>query len=195
MENCGDEHVPNSFALKNGVSVNKAGGYYCRGRQYGVEKKLAVAACYEHKKQLCGGRPNISEIADEHQVSRKFVTKMEAELRKSDGRVVFPEEVTLEMVGHRALGSGSIALDEGDCFALICLMRTKPTRSLGSYVRELYRHRGTSVSKMTISRFFNHALPIRAGLCVPNLVPYDKFRPRNIEKAIEYIRALARQWG
>jgi len=27
---------------------------------------------------------------------------------------------------------------------------------------------------------------------VPNLVPYDKFRPRNVEKAIEYIRALAR---
>ena len=27
---------------------------------------------------------------------------------------------------------------------------------------------------------------------MPNLVPYDKFRPRNIEKAIEYIRALAR---
>jgi hypothetical protein len=27
---------------------------------------------------------------------------------------------------------------------------------------------------------------------MPNLVPYDKFRPRNIEKAVEYIRALAR---
>ncbi len=48
------------------------------------------------------------------------------------------------------------------------------------------------VSKMTVSRFFNHAFPIRAGLCVPNLVPYDKFFPRNIEKAVEYIRALAR---
>ncbi len=48
------------------------------------------------------------------------------------------------------------------------------------------------VLKMTVSRFFNHAFPIRAGLCVPNLVPYDKFHPRNIEKAVEYIRALAR---
>ncbi len=27
---------------------------------------------------------------------------------------------------------------------------------------------------------------------MPNLVPYDKFCPRNIEKAVEYIRALAR---
>ncbi len=48
------------------------------------------------------------------------------------------------------------------------------------------------VSKMIVSRFFNHAFPIRAGLCVPNLVPYDKFFPRNIEKAVEYLRALAR---
>ncbi len=27
---------------------------------------------------------------------------------------------------------------------------------------------------------------------MPNLVPYDKFRPRNIEKAVEYIKVLAR---
>jgi hypothetical protein len=96
------------------------------------------------------------------------------------------------MVSQRAIGPGSIALDEGDCFLLIFLMRRKPTRFLGSYVHELYHLRGTTVSKSMISPFFNHALPIRAGLCVPNLVPYDKFCPRNIEKAIEYIRALAR---
>jgi hypothetical protein len=44
-------------------------------------------------------------------------------------------------------------------------MRRKLRRSLGSYVHELYRLRGTTVSKLTISCFFNHALPIRAGLC------------------------------
>jgi hypothetical protein len=27
---------------------------------------------------------------------------------------------------------------------------------------------------------------------VPNLVPYDKFHPQNIEKAVKYTRALAR---
>ncbi len=27
---------------------------------------------------------------------------------------------------------------------------------------------------------------------MPNLVPYDTFRPRNVEKAVEYIKALAR---
>jgi hypothetical protein len=71
-------------------------------------------------------------------------------------------------------------------------MRSKPTQSLGSYVNKLYRLRGTMVSKMLVSCFVNHAFPIRAGLCVPNLVPYDRFCPQNIEKAVEYIRALAR---
>ena len=51
---------------------------------------------------------------------------------------------------------------------------------------------GDSVQVDDIS-FFYRALPIRAGLSVPNLVPYDKFCPTmNIKKAIEYIRALAR---
>ena len=52
--------------------MNKEGGYYCRGRQYGVEKKLAVGDYYENKKQLCGGQPNLMEIAREHKVSKKI---------------------------------------------------------------------------------------------------------------------------
>jgi hypothetical protein len=44
----GDEFDQLSFACMNGVSVNKEGGYYCHGKQYGMEKKLAVAATYQH---------------------------------------------------------------------------------------------------------------------------------------------------
>ena len=134
MEIDGDGQDWLQFARWNGVSVNKEGGYYCRGRQYGVEKKLAVGDCYEYKKQLWGGRPNLMEIAREHKVSKMFVRKIEGELYKNDGRVIYPEEITSEMVSGRALGPGAIALDEGGCFLLICLMRRKPTRSLGSYV-------------------------------------------------------------
>ena len=52
MESDGDEQDWLSFARWNGVFVNKDGGYHCRGRQYGVEKKIAVGDCYEYKKQL-----------------------------------------------------------------------------------------------------------------------------------------------
>jgi hypothetical protein len=188
----GDKFDQLSFARRNGVSVNKEGGYYCRGKQYGMENKLAVAATYQHYQQLYGGRPSLSSIAHEHKVDRKFVWKIESELFRNHGRVVSLEEVTLDMVSRQTLGPGTIALDQADCFALYCLMRIRPMRSLASYVSELYCLRGTMVSKMTVSRFFNHAFPIRAGLCVPNLVPYDKFCPHNIEKAVKYIQALAR---
>ena len=43
MESDGDGQEQLSFAQWNGVLVNEEGGYYCRGRQYGVEKKLAEA--------------------------------------------------------------------------------------------------------------------------------------------------------
>ncbi len=118
--------------------------------------------------------------------------KIESKLYRNDGRVVSPEEITLDMVSQRTLGHGTIALDQADCFALYCLMRSKPTRFLGSYINELYHLRGTMVLKMTVSCFFNHAFPIRAGLCVPNLILYNKLHPWNIEKAVKYIRALAR---
>jgi hypothetical protein len=48
------------------------------------------------------------------------------------------------------------------------------------------------VSESTVLRGFNHAFPIWGRLCMPNLVPYDKFRPGNIEKAWEYLDHIAR---
>ena len=192
LESDGNEQDRLSFAQRHGAALNKKGGYYRRGKQYGMEKKLAVAETYLHYEQLGGGRPNLSKIASEHKVDWWFVRKIESELYANEGCVVSPEEVTLDMVSRRQLGPGSIVLDQADCFALYCLYRRKPTRSLRSYVHELYRHMGTRVSTSVVSRFFNHAFEIRGGLCVPSLVPYDKFRPHNIEKAVEYIKALAR---
>ena len=191
-ESDGDELDQLSFAQRHGASLNEWGGYYRRGKQYGMEKKLAIAETYLNYEQLDGGRPSISKIASEHKVSRDFVRKIESELYMNDRCVVSPEEITLDMVSRRRMGPGSIVLDQSDCFALYCLYRRKPTRSLRSYVNELYRIRGTIVSESVVSRWFNHAFEFRGGLCVPNLVPYDKFRPHNVEKAVEYIKALAR---
>ncbi len=178
LESDGNELDRLSFAQRHGAALNKKGDIR-------MEKKLAVAETY-------GGRPSLSKIASEHKVDRRFVRKIESELYANEGCVVSPEEVTLDMVSLRRLGPGSIVLDQAGCFALYCLFRRKPTRSLQSYVHELYRHRGTRVSTSVVSRFFNHAFEICGGLCVPNLVLYDKFRPHNIKKAVEYIKALAR---
>ncbi len=123
----GDEFDQLSFARRNGVSVNKEGGYFCRGKQYSMENRLAVVATYQHYQQLYGGRPSLSCIAHEHKVYRKFVWKIESELFRNYGRVVSPVEVTLDMVSRRTLGPGTIALDQADCFAVYCLMRSRPT--------------------------------------------------------------------
>ena len=67
-ERDGDKLNRLSFAIRHGVMVNKKGGYYCRGKQYAMKKKLAVAETYLHYKQLGGGRPHLSTIALEHKV-------------------------------------------------------------------------------------------------------------------------------
>ena len=43
-----------------------------------------------------------------------------------------------------------------------------------------------------MSRWFNYAFLIQGRFCVPNLVPYDKFRPRNIDKAWEYLSHISK---
>jgi len=50
---------------------------------------------------------------------------------------------------------------------------------------------GAVVSESTVSRFFREAFPYSGGLLRPNLVPYDKFRPANLEKAVEYLSFIA----
>ena len=62
-ESNGDELDQLSFAQRHGASLNEWGGYYRRGKQYGMEKKLAIAETYLNYEQLDGGRPSISKIA------------------------------------------------------------------------------------------------------------------------------------
>ena len=75
-------------------------------------------------------------------------------MNTNDGRVVFPKDVMLDVASRWSLGPGSKTLNEGDCFALISLMQSNPTRSVRSYVNKLYRLTGTRVSRMTVSHFF-----------------------------------------
>ncbi len=67
--------------------LNEWGGYYRLGKHYGMEKKLAIAEMYLHYEQLDGGRRSLSKIALEHEVSQKFMRKIESELYTNDGRI------------------------------------------------------------------------------------------------------------
>ncbi len=90
------------------------------------------------------------------------------------------------------IGPGSKSMSGEDFYVLYILYRQEPTWSLKSYMSWLYYHMGTIVLERTVSRWFDDAFPIRGRLRVPNLVPHDKFWPRNIEKAWEYLDHIAR---
>jgi hypothetical protein len=66
-----------------------------------------------------------------------------------------------------------------------------PSRSNGSYVDNLYAITGTVTSKSTISCWFKDFFPINGGFRKPNLVPVDKFKPRNLWRAAEYAEAIS----
>ena len=182
------------FFMQQGVQLTKRGRYYQRGKNYDLNMKLLVAATYLDAQEQSieegrGPRPIISRVANDCSVSRKFVRKIEGELM-SEGHVVAPADIYRDRVS--AVGPGSICLDEFDRFILYRLYKRHPQRSMKSYVNWLFYYTGTIVSASTVTRFFNHGFPISGCFCKPNLVPYDKFRPGNIEKAKEYIRILAR---
>jgi transposase len=81
-------------------------------------------------------------------------------------------------------------LDSFDVAVLVRLLRENPSRSLASYQRELFHQTGTIASKSTLSRLWKNGFEIAATLRQPNLVPIDKYKPENIERAVEYIQTI-----
>ena len=183
-----DEYL-RAIATSHGADVNQLGSVYTRGEAYDYNKKLTVAAAYLAAKDANNGsRPNISALEREYRVGRTFIKKIELELFLHN-RVLRPSEIQQNRPGP--VGAGSRSLDEIDAAVILFLYFDEPSRCLRDYTDSLQLLTGTIVSGSTISRFFNHAFPFKAGLCRANKVPLDKFKPANIERAIEYIEVIA----
>jgi hypothetical protein len=99
----------------------------------------------------------------------------------------------LQKIEHKELGTTGVGCrtieDTYDRFILYALYLEQPYRSLGSYQDWLCYFTGSNPSRSTISRYLKlkTAYPHSAGFVKPNMVPYDKFRQENIEKAYDYI--------
>ena len=149
------------------------------GQGHSHLKKLEVAAAYNAAMADNGGlRPNISALQRDCKVSRMFVRRIELEL-EGHQRILHPSETRRNGAGPS--GPGARTLDEIDAAVILFLYLEEPSRSYRSYIRLLEELLGTVVSRSTLSRFFLYTFPHRGGLCRPNLVPIDKFRPDNIE--------------
>ena len=177
------------LAAAHGASVNQQGSFYIRGEAYDFTKKLEVAARYIAARDANGGnRPIMSGLQETCRVSRSFIRKVETELNVY-GRVLRPSEIQQNREGP--VGPGSRSLDEIDGAVLLFLYLQEPSRTLRNYTQFLEELTGTIVSESTVCRWFLYAFPFRGGLCRPNLVPFGKFRPDNIQRALDYIEVIA----
>jgi len=166
----------------------RPGRDHVRGEAYPFLTKLKVATAFITEKDATGGRPNIEGLRKRFSVSRGFIRKVEKELLEH-GRALHPSE---RQKNKRAGYPGSRVLDEMDYAVLIFLYLEEPSRNLRSYVEQLEALTGTVVSEMTVSVFLRHWFSHKDGICRPNLVPFDKFRPANIERASMYLEIISR---
>ena len=174
-----------------GGNMNQHGGFYFQGQAYGHSKKLQVAVEYriaEREAQRLHKVANVSAVARQCGVGRKFVAKVRDELLLHD-RVLKPSEITDNRNIDR--GPGARTMNDFDRFVLLQLLDEDPTRTLKSYAKGLEYYTGSRISTSTICRWFLYAFPVRGGLVKPNLVPYDKFKPANESRAYEYLYMLS----
>jgi hypothetical protein len=185
MEGLDGDDLPSGV---HGMLTNNNGGSYIRGQSYPLVTKIRVGDAICLAKRL--GSYVKNRIAAECRVSNKFVTKVEDELLIHK-RVLTPKEVKqMQRVARVELGTvgvGCNTIDTHDRYVLYALYLDQPYRSLGSYQDWLCYFTGSNPSKATISRYLRNAFPYSAGFVKPNMVPYDKFRAENIEKAYDYI--------
>ena len=76
-------------------------------------------------------------------------------------------------------------------FVLLQMWRNDPTTSLKMYAQGLNLITGTVVHPSTISRWFLYCFHISGTMCHTNMVPFDKFRPENYEKALMYMSVIS----
>ena len=89
-------------------------------------------------------------------------------------------------------GLGTKTLDAPDTLVILLLYINEPSRGLSSYAAHLHHFTGTVVNESMLSQFFKEAFPFTASLHHPNLIPLDKFRPENCDRAYEYLQIIAR---
>ena len=78
-----------------------------------------------------------------------------------------------------------------DYWMLLQLRKECDSRSLASYRYELFHRTGTLISRSTIHRIFHKAYLYRGGLRKPNLIPLDKFKPSNIQRARDFVQIIS----
>lgn len=174
--------IRNAF-IKSGYSLNKKGGFYRNGVAKTLEEKAAIARTYVAMKER-EPRTSIGDLAKAVKISKNLASKIVKEL--NNGRLLDPKDNPQ----HRARGKGSKTLSLNDEWVLLRLRVENNQRPLIDYQQMLEQITGTLASKTTINDWFLYANPFKGGCRALNKVPLDKFKPENLERAIEYIQLI-----
>lgn len=184
-----------SFAADHGLQTNRHGRVFERGKAMDIAEKIrigfvvldAMLAAAEDSDQL-NPEINISALERQCKCARRTIRKIRDELIQF-GRVLRPDEIALNKSVLRGVGIKS--LTDVDVFVIVHIYANDPSTTLRNYVKHLFLQTGTVVSKSTISRFFVHGFHVRGSMCKPNLIPFDKFRPDNFQKALIYMHVVS----
>ena len=170
------------------IATNKNGGIYTRGRAYDISKKSDVLTTYF---QLCDHNPqqlpDSRTVAKLTKVSHTFVNKILQEFevfghledpRRAESRVNARRRQITKINAEAAL-------------YLLALRYENNLRPLYSYQRELHDALGLYVSVSTIDRFFKTRFDFAGKLRKPNLVPLNKWKPKNIQAYHKFMETIA----
>ena len=181
--------INTDYVVSFGMKTNQNNGNYRHGVAYDIQKKIEIVDKYEEllaKSREHGTKlPSARTVAKEVHVSKTAVSKVLKEHK--NGGLIDPRDNPQ----YRYIGPGSKTLDEVDEVVLLSL-RENPQRSLRSYRVGLLEKTGTEVSETTIHRFWKHGFQIQANLLKPDLVPIDKYKPENVERAWEYMAYISK---
>ena len=162
--------------------VNSSGGLYRKSTVTTVEKYVVIVNKYEEMRSQNGSK-KVSILTIANDVKVDWHTAKKAVLCHESG--VGYEG--MDMGKFRASKVGDrIDLDIGDESYLLWLRYENPFRSRLSYVNRMREDRGVIMSESTVSRWFNHRFAKRATGIKANIVPIDKFRPKNIINYAEF---------
>ena len=177
-----------NFASHCGLSINTEGCPYKNGFPLTFGQKVSTGSVYlKERDDNHDACPNISSMARQYKVSWLAIPKIEKDVI-SEGRVKDPIEIRRER--EHLTSPGSMCLCDIDAFVILVLYHQKPTTAVWGYIHGFYSHSRTPVSCQTVANFYNHGFIIKGSLCKPNLIPYDKFWPENLDKALEYLQIV-----
>ena len=165
------------------AELNNNGGYYERGKQYSLAKKVAVAQeLVRLSREKAPVQPTITELAAAAKVSWKYADQVYTEIL-TYGWVVHPDDIRRNKRIARGVG---LKLQRDEELFLLALRSQNPQRPNLDYIRQLYDYSGTKVSSTFISQWFQNRFDHSGAFRKPNLVPIDKFRQANILRYAEY---------